>query len=75
MFSQKRGRICDETMDLCRENVLIELDNGLQFTGKAIHYDDDVANESGEDSIILETDTGGLYDFDESRIKSIEILD
>ncbi|EGQ1312012.1 LSM domain protein, partial [Staphylococcus pseudintermedius] len=44
------------------KNVLIELTDGLKFTGKAIDYDDEVANESGEDSIILDNDMGGLYD-------------
>ncbi|EMB9402216.1 LSM domain protein [Staphylococcus pseudintermedius] len=57
------------------KNVLIELTDGLKFTGKAIDYDDKVANESGEDSIILDNDMGGLYDFNESEIKSIKILD
>ncbi|MCJ1783390.1 LSM domain protein [Mammaliicoccus sciuri] len=54
--------------------VLIEADDGQQFTGKVISYDDEMDNESGEDSIDLDTGIQ-IYDFDESEIKSIEILD
>ncbi|MCD8819572.1 LSM domain protein [Mammaliicoccus sciuri] len=53
--------------------VLIEADDGQQFTGKVISYDDEMDNESGEDSINLDTGIQ-IYDFDESEIKSIEIL-
>ncbi|EGQ0373414.1 TPA: LSM domain protein [Staphylococcus pseudintermedius] len=56
------------------KNVRIELKNGQQFTGKADDYDDEMDNESGEDSINL-YDGICLYDFNESEIKSIEILD
>ncbi|HDK5683298.1 TPA: LSM domain protein, partial [Staphylococcus pseudintermedius] len=35
------------------KNVRIELKNGQQFTGKADDYDDEMDNESGEDSINL----------------------
>ncbi|MFF7090633.1 MULTISPECIES: hypothetical protein [Streptomyces] len=56
------------------ENVLIELTNGQQFIGKVTNYDDEVDNESGEDSIHLD-DGKLLYDFDESEIKYIKIID
>ncbi|MCD8836022.1 LSM domain protein [Mammaliicoccus sciuri] len=56
------------------KKVLIEADDGQQFTGKVISYDDEMDNESGEDSINLDTGIQ-IYDFDESEIKSIEILD
>ena len=55
------------------ENVLIELTNGQQFIGKVTNYDE-VDNESGEDSIHLD-DGKLLYDFDESEIKYIKIID
>lgn len=54
--------------------VLIEADDGQKFTGKVITYDDEMDNESGEYSIYLDTGIQ-IYDFDESEIKSIEILD
>ncbi|EZX23012.1 hypothetical protein V070_01140 [Staphylococcus aureus C0673] len=56
------------------KKVLIEADDGQQFTGRVISYDDEMDNESGEDSINLDTGIQ-IYDFDESEIKSIEILD
>ena len=56
------------------ENVLIELTNGQEFIGKVTNYDDEVDNESGEDSIHLD-DGKLLYDFDESEIKYIKIID
>ncbi|MFV5937172.1 LSM domain protein [Mammaliicoccus sciuri] len=56
------------------KKVLIEADDGQEFTGKVITYDDEMDNESGEDSINLDTGIQ-IYDFDESEIKSIEILD
>ncbi|WP_019165058.1 hypothetical protein [Staphylococcus delphini] len=56
------------------KNVRIELKNGKKFRGYAFHYDDEIDNESGEDSIIIDDGTG-LYDFDKSQIKSIEIID
>ena len=56
------------------EKVLVKTTDGQQFIGEVTNYEDEVANESGEDSIHL--DNGKLlYDFDESQIKSIEILD
>ncbi|MEJ7540495.1 LSM domain protein [Staphylococcus intermedius] len=56
------------------KKVKIELTNGKIFTGRAAGFDDEMDNESGEDSIHL--DSGKLlYDFDESQIKSIEVLD
>ncbi|MBJ8267076.1 LSM domain protein [Staphylococcus pseudintermedius] len=56
------------------KKVKIELTNGKIFIGRAVGYDDEMDNESGEDSIHL--DSGKLlYDFDESEIKSIEVLD
>ncbi|MBN4908801.1 LSM domain protein [Staphylococcus sp. EG-SA-13] len=54
--------------------VLIEADDGQKFTGKVITYDDEMDNESGEYSIYLDTGIQ-IYDFDESEINSIEILD
>lgn len=56
------------------KNVLIELTSGQQFIGKVTNYDDEVDNESGEDSIHLD-DGKLLYDFDESEIKYIKIID
>ncbi|WP_323702833.1 LSM domain protein [Mammaliicoccus sp. Dog046] len=56
------------------KNVLVTLINGREFIGKVTNFDDEVENESGEDSINLD-DGKSLYDFDESQIKSIEILD
>ncbi|ARB41021.1 LSM domain protein [Mammaliicoccus sciuri] len=55
------------------KNVLVTLKDGQEFIGKVTNYDDEVDNESGEDSIHL-TVGKSLYDFDESEIKSIEIL-
>ncbi|MEJ7541040.1 LSM domain protein [Staphylococcus intermedius] len=56
------------------KTVRIELTDGLLFIGKATDYDDEMDNESGEDSINLYNGIN-LYDFNESQIKSIEILD
>lgn len=56
------------------KNVLIELCNGQRFIGKVTNYDDEVDNESGEDSIHLD-DGELLYDFDESEIKEIKVID
>ncbi|QHW36648.1 LSM domain protein [Staphylococcus ursi] len=56
------------------KNVRIELTDGQLFIGKATDYDDEMDNESGEDSINL-YDGICLYDFNESEIKSIEIID
>ncbi|MEB7656442.1 LSM domain protein [Mammaliicoccus vitulinus] len=55
------------------KKVLIEAIDGQQFTGKITSYDDEMDNESGEDSIYLDTGIQ-IYDFDESEIKTIEIL-
>nr|WP_263313795.1 LSM domain protein [Mammaliicoccus sp. Marseille-Q6498] len=55
------------------KKVLIEDIDGQQFIGKAVDYDDDTANNSGEESIYIESGKQ-IYDFDESEIKSIEIL-
>ncbi|WP_239734161.1 LSM domain protein [Mammaliicoccus sp. H-M33] len=55
------------------KNVLVTLMDGQEFIGKVTNYDDEVDNESGEDSIHLD-DGKLLYDFDESEIKTIEIL-
>lgn len=49
-----------ETVDLCRE--------------KGTNRIDEIVNNSGEPSIHFATESY-LYDFDESKIKSIEILD
>ncbi|HGH0727031.1 LSM domain protein [Staphylococcus pseudintermedius] len=57
------------------KNVRIELTDGQLFTGYAFGYDDEIYNESGEDSLNLKARTGGWYDFNESEIKSIEIID
>ena len=56
------------------KKVRIELTNGNQFIGEVTNYDDEVVNDSGEPSINLDTGIQ-IYDFDESEIKSIEILD
>ncbi|HCW8594266.1 LSM domain protein [Staphylococcus aureus] len=47
------------------KKVLIELTNGQKFIGEVTNYDDEIDNESGEDSIHLD-DGIDLYDFDES---------
>ncbi|HEC2156205.1 LSM domain protein [Staphylococcus delphini] len=54
--------------------VRIEVTDGEQFVGKAVDYEDEIANNSGEDSICLDI-RGRLVEFDESEIKSIVILD
>ncbi|UXS22701.1 LSM domain protein [Staphylococcus delphini] len=54
--------------------VRIEVTDGEQFVGKAVDYEDEIANNSGEDSICLDI-RGQLIEFDESKIKSIIILD
>ncbi|EGQ3224822.1 LSM domain protein [Staphylococcus pseudintermedius] len=56
------------------KNVLIELKNGQQFVGKADDYDDEIANNKGEESIYLD-DGIQIYDIYKSQIKSIKILD
>nr|WP_263313794.1 LSM domain protein [Mammaliicoccus sp. Marseille-Q6498] len=56
------------------KNVRIELKNGQQFIGKADDYDDDTANNSGEESIYIESGKQ-IYDLYKSQIKSIEIID
>ncbi|EHT3700346.1 LSM domain protein [Staphylococcus pseudintermedius] len=61
-------------MDICGKNVLIELKNGQQFVGKADDYDDEIANNRGEESIYLD-DGIQIYDIYKSQIKSIEVLD
>ncbi|HEC2156208.1 TPA: LSM domain protein [Staphylococcus delphini] len=57
------------------KNVRIELKNGVTFTGYAFGYDDEIDNESGEDFIYLDIGMETLLCFNESRIKSIEVLD
>ncbi|PCF35319.1 LSM domain protein [Staphylococcus delphini] len=54
--------------------VRIEVTDGEQFVGKAVDYEDEIANNSGEDTICLDI-RGRLVEFDESEIKSIVILD
>ncbi|HEC2153314.1 TPA: LSM domain protein [Staphylococcus delphini] len=54
--------------------VRIEVPDGEQFVGKAVDYEDEIANNSGEDCICLDI-RGRLVEFDESEIKSIVILD
>ncbi|QHW36872.1 LSM domain protein [Staphylococcus ursi] len=56
------------------ENAIVELMNGKKFVGKVTNFEDEIANNSGENSIHFD-DGIGLYDFDESEIKSIEILE
>ncbi|EGQ3890681.1 LSM domain protein [Staphylococcus pseudintermedius] len=56
------------------KKVSIEFIDGQRLTGKVTNYDDEIDNESGEDSIHFEHGNS-LYDIDESEIKSIEILD
>ncbi|MDT0670214.1 LSM domain protein [Mammaliicoccus sciuri] len=55
------------------KKVRIELTNGKQFIGEVTNYDDEIVNNSGEPSIHFSTGFY-LYDFDESEIKTIEIL-
>ncbi|MFH0715276.1 LSM domain protein [Staphylococcus delphini] len=56
------------------ENVVITTIDGVKFIGEVTNYEDYIANDSGEDSIHLD-DGVGLYDLNESRIKSIEVID
>ncbi len=56
------------------KKVSIEFIDGQRLTGKVTNYDDEIDNESGEDSIHFEYGNS-LYDIDESEIKSIEVLD
>ncbi|EGQ3182500.1 TPA: LSM domain protein [Staphylococcus pseudintermedius] len=57
------------------KNVYIEFRDGSKSTGKVIDYDDEVDNASGEDSIMIEIESGISFDVDESEIKLIEIID
>ncbi|EGQ0321886.1 LSM domain protein [Staphylococcus pseudintermedius] len=56
------------------EKVLVKTTDGQQFIGEVTNYEDEVANDSGEDSIHLSTEHQ-IYDIEESQIKSIKILD
>ncbi|RIN09098.1 LSM domain protein [Staphylococcus warneri] len=56
------------------KKVILELTDSQKFSGKITNYDDEIDNESGEDSIHLD-DGNALYDFDESQIKYIKILE
>ncbi|EJD8540042.1 LSM domain protein [Staphylococcus pseudintermedius] len=56
------------------EKVLVKTTDGQQFIGEVTNYEDEVANDSGEDSINLSTEHQ-IYDIEESQIKSIKILD
>ncbi|MCU5745895.1 LSM domain protein [Staphylococcus sp. SQ8-PEA] len=56
------------------KKVSIDFIDGQRLTGKVTNYDDEMDNESGEDSIHFEY-RNSLYDIDESEIKSIEVLD
>ncbi|EEQ79853.1 hypothetical protein [Staphylococcus warneri] len=56
------------------KKVILELTDGQKFSGKITNYDDEIDNESREDSIHLD-DGNALYDFDESQIKYIKILE
>ncbi|HDK5700322.1 TPA: LSM domain protein [Staphylococcus pseudintermedius] len=57
------------------KKVKIELTNGKIFIGRAAGYDDEVANDNGQDCIYLDVGMELLYEFRESEIKSIEVLD
>ncbi|MCE5605068.1 LSM domain protein [Staphylococcus pseudintermedius] len=57
------------------KNVRVVLKNGKEFKGSVSGYDDEVANDSGEDCIYLDVGMELLYEFRESEIKSIEVLD
>ncbi|PWZ35023.1 LSM domain protein, partial [Staphylococcus pseudintermedius] len=46
-----------------------------EFNGRVSGYDDEVANDNGEDCIYLDVGMELLYEFRESEIKSIEVLD
>ncbi|WP_019165060.1 hypothetical protein [Staphylococcus delphini] len=56
------------------KNAIVELTNGKQFMGRVTNFEDEIANNSGEDSIHFD-DGIVLFDFNESEIKSIEVLD
>ncbi|MDE9752302.1 LSM domain protein [Staphylococcus delphini] len=56
------------------ENVVITTIDGVKFIGEVTNYEDYIANDSGEDSIHFD-DGIVLFDFNESEIKSIEIID
>ncbi|EGQ2871357.1 LSM domain-containing protein [Staphylococcus pseudintermedius] len=57
------------------KNVRVILKNGKEFNGCVSGYDDEVANDNGEDCIYLDVGMELLYEFRESEIKSIEVLD
>ncbi|ADV06009.1 LSM domain protein [Staphylococcus pseudintermedius] len=57
------------------KNVRVILKNGKEFNGRVSGYDDEVANDNGEDCIYLDVGMELLYEFRESEIKSIEVLD
>lgn len=66
-----------ETMKLWTyvgKNAIVELTNGKQFMGRVTNFEDEIANNSGENSIHFD-DGIVLFDFNESEIKSIEIID
>ncbi|NBK47967.1 LSM domain protein [Staphylococcus delphini] len=56
------------------KNVRVELKNGQQFIGIVDDYDDEIANNCGEESIYID-DGIQIYDLYKSQIKSIEVLD
>ncbi|UXS22702.1 LSM domain protein [Staphylococcus delphini] len=56
------------------KNAIVELTNGKQFMGRVTNFEDEIANNSGEDSIHFD-DGIVLFDFNESEIKSIEVID
>ncbi|MBZ8174912.1 LSM domain protein [Staphylococcus delphini] len=54
--------------------VRIEVIDGEYFMGKVFDYADEIENNSGEASICLDI-RGQLIEFDESKIKSIIIIE
>lgn len=56
-------------------NERVEINDiyGQTFRGKVTGYDSRFDNESGEDSLNLKVGYS-IYDFDESKIKSIKVL-
>ncbi|WP_086427544.1 LSM domain protein [Staphylococcus cornubiensis] len=56
------------------KSVRVVLKNGKEFNGSVFGYDE-VANDSREDCIYLDDGMLVLYEFRESEIKSIEVLD
>lgn len=57
------------------DKVKILSNNGKVFIGDVFYYGFADENESGNESIIIETEDGQLVEFEEKDIRTIEILD